>query len=928
MKYDAFISYNHAVDGRLGPAVRDGLHRFARPWYRLRALRVFCDLRSLSATEGLWPTIEAALDGSRCLVLLASPESAESVWVRREIERWQRIEPKRPILIGLTGGEIVWDHEAGDFDWERTTALPTALRGWFADEPLWIDLSKSRQEALSEPEFLDAIATLSAALHGRDKDDLIGEDVRQHRKAKRFRRFSWAGLSVLTVLALVAATVAYFQRSNAIEQRDTALANQLVAEAATIQESQPGLARQLIAAAYRLKRTPQVESAVIGSGVIPQEIHADASALAYTADGSLLAVARSGRAKLPTVPEVISHIWLHDSATLSVVSEWSLDSRSPIYALAFSANAHLLAVAHSDDVVLWDVTNPRAPVKGTTLTGHRDTVKTVSFSPDGRTLATGGRDGALRLWDVATGKPLAEQQIAEKSTLRFAVRFPSSGNLLATMAGGYDAKVRMWDVSDPRAPRPVGEGIDGVQAFDLASDGRRMVTRSEKELRVWDVGPDAIPTALRVLPLPGGPVKLGDVVFGAGGQVAAVSEDGFVRMWDVSGEPALAAELPLPKWDSYNVEAFTLSPNGSKVAIATPGSNSGPSRSTLGGTVRIWNVADGRERRAVGALTGHVGKVSDIAVSPDGRTVASAGGGTVRLWDLVDPANPALLASVPAAGEVALAFSPDGSSLVVAGDKTARLLDISDRKAPRQTGMWAADLTVEVAFSGDGRLLAVASLNAGVDLYDTTHPERREPVGTLPVVAWSLVFQPDRPVIALAVGASKNIELWDVSTPEHGRRLSVGTGHTYQVLEVDSSADGSVLASGARDSSVRTWHLEEGRLVESAVITDTGDVNAIAVSRSGHRLATLGRDETIRVYDLVDGVPTPALVAHVGNGVRQTISFVRDDLLAVATEHGVVDLWNLDASAAVPWLCAGVGDPITEEQWRRNVPDLPYSRPC
>src|SRR4051794_6060078 len=137
--YDAFISYGHAVDSRLGPALRDALHQFARPWNRLRALRVFCDERSLSASPGLWSTIEGALAVSRCFILLASPKAVESRWVQREVEQWQRIQPKRPFFIVLSDGEIVWDSAAGDFDWEHTTALPRSLSRWFTEEPLWVD---------------------------------------------------------------------------------------------------------------------------------------------------------------------------------------------------------------------------------------------------------------------------------------------------------------------------------------------------------------------------------------------------------------------------------------------------------------------------------------------------------------------------------------------------------------------------------------------------------------------------------------------------------------------------------------------------------------------------------------------------------------------------------------------------------------------
>ena len=81
--YAAFISYSHAVDGSLAPALQQALHRFAKPWYRLRALRVFRDESTLAVSPGLWSSIEQALAGSRCFILLASPEAAASPWVQR-----------------------------------------------------------------------------------------------------------------------------------------------------------------------------------------------------------------------------------------------------------------------------------------------------------------------------------------------------------------------------------------------------------------------------------------------------------------------------------------------------------------------------------------------------------------------------------------------------------------------------------------------------------------------------------------------------------------------------------------------------------------------------------------------------------------------------------------------------------------------------
>ena len=81
MKYTAFISYSHASDAAVAAAVQSSLHHFAKPWYRRRAMRVFRDKTSLSASPALWPSLEAALSASEFLVLMASPQSAHSVWI-------------------------------------------------------------------------------------------------------------------------------------------------------------------------------------------------------------------------------------------------------------------------------------------------------------------------------------------------------------------------------------------------------------------------------------------------------------------------------------------------------------------------------------------------------------------------------------------------------------------------------------------------------------------------------------------------------------------------------------------------------------------------------------------------------------------------------------------------------------------------------
>ncbi len=215
MAFDAFISYSHAADGRLAPALQSGLQQFARPWNRMRAIRVFRDKTGLSVTPGLWSAIVAALDSSDHFILLASPAAANSNWVAKEVEHWLARGLAQRLLIVLTDGDIVWDAVAGDMDWNRTNALPGVLRGKFHEEPFWIDLRwalHDEQLSLRNAKFQSAVADLSATLRGIPVDQLKDEDVKQHRKATTLRRAAVAGLVTLSIGLLAAAAIALRQQ--------------------------------------------------------------------------------------------------------------------------------------------------------------------------------------------------------------------------------------------------------------------------------------------------------------------------------------------------------------------------------------------------------------------------------------------------------------------------------------------------------------------------------------------------------------------------------------------------------------------------------------------------------------------------------------------------------------------------------------------
>jgi len=264
MLYNAFVSYSHAADGKLGPALQSALHRFARRWYQLRALRVFRDDTNLSFSPALWMSIEKALSESEFLILLASPTAAKSKWVQREVDFWLSQKSPEHLLLVVTDGQVAWDDAAGDFDWRITDCLPGSLKGAFAGEPKFVDFRWARSGeglALNNPVFLDNIADLAANLHGKDKDALVGEDIRQHRKV---RRLAWSGvitLTLLTVLSVSAGLFAWMQKNQAERQQQIALGRSLAFEAQLLRDDRAGqLPQTVLLAIESYRRFPSPDA--------------------------------------------------------------------------------------------------------------------------------------------------------------------------------------------------------------------------------------------------------------------------------------------------------------------------------------------------------------------------------------------------------------------------------------------------------------------------------------------------------------------------------------------------------------------------------------------------------------------------------------------------------------------------------------------
>ncbi len=303
MPYSAFISYSHNTDSTIAGALQSALHRFAKPWYKLRALHIFRDQTNLAVNPALWSSIRDALDQSLFLILLASPEAAASPWVAKEVEYWIVRNGPSHILIVLTGGALKWDHSAAAFTSTETNALPPSLLASFPEEPLFLDLRWARDPGASlrlrDPRFREAVLQLACTLHNRPKDELDGADVRLQRQT---RGLAASGLIALLLIALFALRQTHLTREESVHN----FAASLAVSSAKVLADSPDRAREAALLAIESNRLNQsfegnqaLRTAVsllpaAAQFYPPQDSNPDERIrdMAFSPDGALLAIAR------------------------------------------------------------------------------------------------------------------------------------------------------------------------------------------------------------------------------------------------------------------------------------------------------------------------------------------------------------------------------------------------------------------------------------------------------------------------------------------------------------------------------------------------------------------------------------------------------------------------------------------------------------
>jgi WD40 repeat protein len=466
-----------------------------------------------------------------------------------------------------------------------------------------------------------------------------------------------------------------------------------------------------------------------------------------------------------------------------------------------------------------------------TLWGHKDTVFSCTFSPDGQRVLTGSFDRTARVWDKSATNVL----VLTNSDGVADVAFSPDGRVVATAC--LSEGLKLWDArSGDLLPKQFDLG-QSVTALAFSPDGERLAYASGPF--VFDNDADA---TVHVINLSNrqrwGFVAHRSMIvrvrFSPDGRcLATASCDGSARVWDaVTGTRVLQLEAV---FNGDPVRGVAFSPDGKWLAACGAG--------WLGGA-KIFEVQTGR---LVRSLDGHSIGVTGVAFSSDGTRLSTASyDRTARVWSAA--AQPEFLSLEGHDQPVwTIAFSRDGTRLASGSlDQTARVWDTET--GCLLTTVNVAFPVVSLTFSPDARRLVTVAADHTAKVWNVTNGQ---PIlglsghsGTVMAVAWS----PDGRRI-LTGSKDNTARLWDANTGVLERTIA---GHTHWVLGVTFSPDSRRFATGSGDNTARVWEVETGRPLR-ILRGHSGWVQQVAFSPDGRQVATGCEDQFARLFDAETG---------------------------------------------------------------------------
>lgn len=484
---------------------------------------------------------------------------------------------------------------------------------------------------------------------------------------------------------------------------------------------------------------------------------------------------------------------------------------------------------------VWDVSNPDPQQVPVLLSGHQDQISALAFSPDGLWLASSGYDDIIYLWKRGPDNKFSSAPIVLTGHTENIVSIAFDPNGRWLVSASLDRTARLWDMTadDPSAAPIVLSGYSSrLQAMTISPDGHWLATSCmDSTVWVWNIKDPT--SGMQPIILSGHTKNIMGLAFSSDNlRLASGSVDGTIRLWDIPdiSSESISQVLQGPE----NVTFSSLKFTSDNRWLVAGGSDLEEQKKI--GSIYVWDMSNDVNTGSPKVMPAHDHRISKIAISPDGKWLASASmNGSARLWatssfDNSAPGNPVT-----------------NSPLVL----------------PPLNGAYVA-----MAVSPDGHWLAAA---AGNTIADSPSQIILKPLETIENAGYST-----------STGSS-----------------FILTGHAGPVTEISYSPDNRWLASASEDGSVRIWDVESSRLSDPSykVIEHPGKPQTVIFSPDNHWLATAADGREIYLWDTIDDASSQAKIVLSGleeDVNSSTIQFSSDGLwLAAGTYYGQVYVWKI-----------------------------------
>ncbi|GLW25044.1 hypothetical protein Mame01_50860 [Microbispora amethystogenes] len=906
------------------------------------------ELNGLSERPGVVDAILEAFAGRRLLVL-----GEESVEIAHDclLEAWPRL---RGWLDDDKTGRLLEGR------------LLDAAEAWQGHGEDGAFLFRGPQLAAARQRFADNELLAALGPHGQR---FLAASVR----ARSRRVLAAASAAVLLVVALGAAGLGLQVRSSAIERGNQIASRQLAELAGTIRKGDPAAALHLSLVADRIAPTVESRAALYASDARPYPIilagHTDrVRNVVYSHDGRLLAT--SGIDK--TVRLWDTHD-LSQPAPLAV-----LHSDGPA-TLAFSKDDHVLVAQTRDTLWVWDVTDSSRPVLKASRPSPSNPWTGVASSPGALVLASVGDMGRVRLWNVGKpADPVVMTTLVPSPVEVYAVAFSPDGQTLATGSGATGgggpgtARVRLWNVADPRRPvLVVTLKADSVMSLTFSPDGRLLAAGGTiGALKVWDITKPHSPKTIEVLNAPTSKGAVNAVAFAPSGNTFVTADGtGTVSLWN-SNDLSRGFTVDRDRFPtSTGVNSVAFSPGGQVVAsgddenvklwrhpsATLPGSIGASQVSTWGRAfspdgkliishvrtgsdrlqVQIWDVTEPRHPLPGAALPAPWVRAAFMRRS---RTLVtqSEDFSAVALWDVRDPRRPVRLCSFPSGGD-APSVTPDERALAVGNAFNTIIWDVTDTRGPTATATIPAEHGTPTFLDDDTLMIREGQ---GLRLWDVRDRHKPTPAGAISPqeVVDGLAFEKGTRLLAVWTDTF-GVKLWDVSDiwhpVQHGNvdreALSV------RVSSIDFVDKHTLAVATDNDTRLSLWDVRDpAKPRRISVLPSDGEITNLQVSADGRMAfqtgaALLGSGRAY-LWDVSDpGAPQdlgslPEADALEFSPDGRTIAIEQPDATLRGT--GII-LMDSDSESIHRYLCSLHPRPLSRDQWEQLVGGIhAYEKPC